>query len=403
MRLDNGIIKNGIVRYVERRISMGKTKICPKCGTEVDAVVKFCGGCGFRFPVDVPQVVPDPAPMQSVSSQPAPVAQPSPQVNNSGNMSIVQDLQTPKSPNKKGLVAVLACIAVLLMAGIVVAVGYLLGWFAGNPTLISLSERKITVMEGEQFDIKVTNFSDLNSQDLEWVIEDESIATVEVGRNGKAVITGESAGKTILTVSGRNCESATLKITVDAQPVVVTVDDSVVGKAWETSNGIYYFLDDGTFYFISEAAQDYMKGSYTYTETDENNAYASELDGFVQNPVYYMVNVHVNLEEFYGETRDFDLYLAMAHGDSGCAVYASDWGNASMADEVVMKDRQDLDDYFTADDVDLAGVDTPDSDPTAGSGTSFSGAAFSEYNSKESWRCFTVNGKIIVRVKGDAK
>ena len=42
-------------------------KICPKCNKELKDTAKFCGGCGYKFPVET---APEPGIKESVNSCP---------------------------------------------------------------------------------------------------------------------------------------------------------------------------------------------------------------------------------------------------------------------------------------------------------------------------------------------
>lgn len=96
---------------------------------------------------------------------------------------------------------------------------------------IEMSASKTTIEVGETTEVEIENFDDLRKVEIE--VDDEDIAEAELD-DGTITIEGREEGKTMITVSAKECEDVTVTVKVTA-PVDVDDDDDTVGG--ETGSG----------------------------------------------------------------------------------------------------------------------------------------------------------------------
>ena len=387
---------------------MDNMKNCPQCGKSIIASAKFCGNCGYQFPVEtpivetpitepqptlveptpvvptsveftpveptqvepspipvptpiqpVPSPIPTPAPIPTPIPTPAPIPTPTPVqpsgVNNMYQQPMNNTYQQPvmqEQPKKKGggLVVVIIIIALLLVAGGVVVAGLMLGWF-GEPKVIELSDAKVTISVEDEAKIEVKNYEDINSPKLTWESSDETIATVKEDEDGTAIITAVAEGKATITVTAKGCEEASCKITVEeAEP---EVDSSFfTDTAWVAGTMEYYFVGSDQMYLIYSDQEDFIKGSISWSEVtaDEVAAETTLLDGMITDGVYFKGSISIEQEFLYGtEAGDVaDYYIYVCTDGTDCAIYDSGWMKANKATSTSMMSVDELDSYFNA-------------------------------------------------------
>ena len=485
--------------------SMDNMKKCPQCGGDVQSTAKFCGNCGFRFPVEetaqssvekdhIGEVkIPAPPVIEAFSAG-TPVnnginaGMPVPPMNNginadmsvppvnsgtnagtqmppmnngidagtqippvnngidagtqmppvnsgtnagtqmppmnngintatpvqpaSGNFGAAptgsqpvyppySPVQPPQKKGKGGLIAILSILGVLVLAGLVLVLGVMLGWFRKKE--IILSDAKVTVVMGEEVTVEVENYKDLGKPELTAAVQSgkEDYIEVEV-KNGEITITGiEEARNITVTVSAKGCEDASFKVTVEEAEEVVEADVDLGGTAWNVEEFRYYFLENKTMYMISEEQEDYIRGTYTVssiTQDDaENYTDGENIGSSVSDGVYFLVEVDVEQELYYGnEYETDDYYLVVCTNGKDCEIYDSGWASVLVGSSAAMESESDLDAYFEAS---SGGGMTTDPSGVAVAGTvqgiSFGAAS----NVKETWHIAEYasnNGDILI-------
>ncbi len=149
---------------------------------------------------------------------------------------------------------------------------------------IELSESKVTLEVGDDFDIEIENFDDLKKVKVE--VEDEDIATAELD-DETITIHAYAEGKTTLTVSAKGCEDVTVSIkvkegeapasaSIDAGRYVATyfIPDSV----WEESMG-----EDGEIFLELFGSQIFSLDFIMDIESDGTAVLSADYDKFVDD------------------------------------------------------------------------------------------------------------------------
>ena len=113
---------------------------------------------------------------------------------------------------KGGVVAAIIVIAVLLIGG-VTAAGFALGWFGGTKT-IEVSPSKLSIEVGEEATVEISNYDDLKKVRLEYTSDDKDVVEIVEEYDDGFKVEGVGEGKTTITISGKGCESVTIKVTV---------------------------------------------------------------------------------------------------------------------------------------------------------------------------------------------
>ena len=295
-------------------------------------------------------------------------------------------VQPPQKKGKGGLIALLSILGVLVLAGTVLVLGMLLGWFKKDE--IELSDTKVTVIVDEEVTIEVENYKEIGKPELTATVQDgkEDLIEVEV-KGDEIIITGIEEGKNItVTVSAKGCEDATFKVTVEEPEEVVEVELS--GTAWDVQGFRYYFMDNGKMYMIYEASEDYIKGTYTASEItrEETESYTNAETGIfdsITDGVCFKVDVDIEQELYYGnEYQEDNYYVIVYTNGTDCAIFDSGWGDVGTGSSTNMATESDLDSYF---EVSTTGGGT--TDPNGGvangsvQGINFGRAA----NVKETW------------------
>lgn len=259
-------------------------------------------------------------------------------------------VQPPQKKGKGGLIALLSILGVLVLAATVLVLGVLLGWFKKKE--IELSDSKVTVVVDEEVTIEVENYKEIGEPELTATVQEgkEDYIEVEV-KDEEIIITGIEEGKNItVTISAKGCEDASFKVTVEEPEEVVEVELS--GTAWNAEGFRYYFLENGTMYMISEEQEDYIKGTYTVSsitqEKAENYSGGEDiLNNSISGGDYFLVEVDVELELYYGnEYQEDDYYLIVCTDGRNCAIYDSGWDYVMVGTSTNME--SDLDSYFEA-------------------------------------------------------
>ena len=110
------------------------------------------------------------------------------------------------------MVAAIIVIAVLLIGG-VTAAGFALGWFGGTKT-IEGSPSKLSIEVGEEATVEISNYDDLKKVRLEYTSDDKDVVEIVEEYDDGFKVEGVGEGKTTITISGKGCESVTIKVTV---------------------------------------------------------------------------------------------------------------------------------------------------------------------------------------------
>ncbi len=217
---------------------MDNGRVCPQCGRSNSPTVKFCENCGYAFPAEAA----DPNAANAAAQQGGFNAAPqqnsfnaAPQQNsfnaapqqNSFNAAPQQNsfnaapqnnfAQAPAGgaapkKGKGGVVAAIIVIAVLLIGG-VTAAGFALGWFGGTKT-IEVSPSKLSIEVGEEATVEISNYDDLKKVRLEYTSDDKDVVEIVEEYDDGFKVEGVGEGKTTVTISGKGCESITIKVTV---------------------------------------------------------------------------------------------------------------------------------------------------------------------------------------------
>ena len=436
--------------------SMDNMKDCPQCGGKVQSTAKFCGECGFRFPAEetvqspvetksidelkipAPPVIESfvaPTPEQPVGNglgTPTPeqpvgnglgastpeqpvnsgLGAPTPVQPTSGSYgapSYTQSSYPPYSPvqppqkkGKGGLIALFSILGVLVLAGMILVAGFLAGWFQKKE--IVLSETKVTVIMDEEVTIEVENYKDIGKPELTATVQEGKEDYIEVEVKGdEIIVTGVEEGKNItVTISAKGCEDASFKVTVEEPEEVVEAE--LNGTAWDAEGFKYYFLENGTMYMISEEQENYIKGTYTTASLTQEKAenYAGGEDPFnsISDGVYFLVEVDVEQELYYGSEREEDdYYLVVCTNGKKCEIYDSGWDYVFAGSSTAMENESNLDSYFEM--ASSSGGGNSSGSVVAGSvqGINFGRAA----NVKETWHIAKYesnNGDILIFKKG---
>ena len=258
-------------------------------------------------------------------------------------------VQPPQKKGKGGLIALFSILGVLVLAGTVLAAGFLAGWFQKKE--IVLSETKVTVVMEEEVTIEVENYKDIGKPELTATVQEgkEDLIEVEV-KGDEIIVTGIEEGKNItVTISAKGCEDASFKVTVEEPEEVVEIE--LNGTAWDAGEFKYYFMENGTMYMISVEQENYIKGTYTVTSLTQEKAenYVGGENPFnsISDGVYFLVEVDVEQELYYGnEYEEDDYYLVVCTNGKKCEIYDSSWDYVSVGSSAAMETESDLDSYF---------------------------------------------------------
>ncbi len=419
----------GTSYVMERRMKMDNMKICPLCGKSVDGNTKFCNQCGYQFPETPAGATPvnpapaapvnpapatpvnpapaapvnpapaapvNPAPAAPVNPAPAAPVNPAPaapannayqqpmpnaQVNNGfqqpmpgayqpsmGNNGAVPPSYVSNATNpepkkgKGGLIAALITIGVLVIA----AIGICAYMLFAEKSVLEFNSTKVTVNVEDEETVTVTNFEEIKEPDLEWTVEDDSIATVEGEADGTAVITGVAEGETIITVTGKGCEEATIRVTVEE----VEMEIDLEGTAWDSGDIQYYFTDDGEFYQIYDLQGNYLYGSYEVSEVDEDEAadlvgqsVVDDLYDVAPEGLLYSIDLAIEEEWYSGALYGMSEYVyVFCYNGEDAAIYDQGWGMVMEVSEDSMEDGDDLYNTYFA----MEGAEPDTSEPDSG-------------------------------------
>ncbi len=307
-------------------------------------------------------------------------------------------VQPPQKKGKGGLIALFSILGVLVLAGTVLVAGFLAGWFQKKE--IVLSETKVTVIMDEEVTVEVENYKDIGKPELTATVQEGKEDYIEVEVKGyEIIVTGVEAGKNItVTISAKGCEDASFKVTVEEPEEVVEVGLS--GTAWDAEGFKYYFFENGTMYMISEEQENYIKGTYTTSSLTQEKAenYAGGEDPFnsISDGVYFLVEVDVEQEFYYGSEREEDdYYLVVCTNGKKCEIYDSGWDYVFVGSSTAMETESNLDSYFEM--ASSGGGGNPSGSIVPGSvpGINFGRAA----NVKETWhiaKYASNNGDILI-------
>lgn len=307
-------------------------------------------------------------------------------------------VQPPQKKGKGGLIAFLSILGVLVLAGTVLVLGMLLGWFKKDE--IELSDSKVTVIMEEEVTVEVENYKEIGKPELTVTVQEgkEDLIEVEV-KGDEIIITGVEAGKNIVvTVSAKGCEDASFKVTVEEPEEVVEVE--LAGTAWEAQGFRYYFMDNGKMYMIYESSENYIKGTYTITSITNDEAadyFESSVESFGEGYMPFKIDVDIEQELYYGNEYETDDYCVVVCSDGkDIVVYDSGWGYVGSGSSINMESESDLDSFFEAG-TNGGGTTDPSGSVVNGTvqGISFGRAA----NVKETWHIAEYesnNGDILI-------
>ena len=247
-----------------------------------------------------------------------------------------------------GLIGRLILIGVLVILGTLLIMGLILGWFKGKAEIgtINLSEQSIVLEVGEKSDLRIMNFHRLGDPHVKWASDDRAIVAVRDNKDGTAEVTAKQAGQAVITLTAENCEPIQCSVLVKQPPIA-----SIAGTAWETEDGAYYFLDDGTYYyFISPKTENYIKGGTQIRELTREEMQASEaaaLVDSVDHAAYFRLDAVADLEVYYGSRRHGSKYaIFVAANEEAAAIYDSGWSEAMPAEKIDLLQADALDAKF---------------------------------------------------------
>lgn len=385
---------------------MDNFKICPQCKMQSAVSAKFCGQCGYLFPVnaapanEMPGAPTNAAPVNGMPGAPvnaAPVNEmPGAPTNAATN---------PPEPKKKGngpLIGILIGIGVLIVGVVVALLGIFLGWF-GGPKNIELSETKIRFEEDEEYVVTINNYDELRNPEFTFTMDKNRIVEVVDNGDGTLTFTGLSDGKVNVTISAKRCEDAVVKVTIDEKVVAPDFDDEDLAQtAWSSGVFDYYFCEDGTFYAISDSNDDYMKGTYSATVISASEAlskFGTNLDSYVEDvekTVYLDITCDITEEIWDGSVfNNSGYHMLFAMDASNTAIYTEDSEIEYEISETTF-DTEGLDDYFS---------ETPSTadDPVTPSSGGVDGVYFNPQRAsvKESWHVSRHEDDLILEYNGD--
>ena len=194
--------------------------------------------------------------------------------------------------------------------------------------VIELSDKKVELEAGEEFEVEIENFDDLSKVKIE--VEDEDIAEAEID-DEIITITAISEGKTKITVSAKGCDDVKITVKVTAPPAPEIDFPVTSGYVYR-----YYFTGDVWFHMFEEY-EDYrdlarflgdlqvgMDFRVDFKETGDNQGTAVlsyDTDGFGKEFLEKITDDD-NFREFvtvlmeaegipYDEKEDYDYVLEM--------------------------------------------------------------------------------------------
>ena len=316
-----------------------------------------------------------------------------------------------KKKGKGGLVAVIIIICLLIVA----ALGVLAVIIFQEDNVLELDATELTVHIGEEETLSIINYLVLDKPELVWSVEDESIVSVEEGKGGKFTLEGLEEGETVLTISTAPALFGLLSTSEEYTCTIIVkepIELEVEGSAWETDDGIeYYFMEDGTFYEIYSAQENYIKGQYSVEEMDleeaEDEIGADNVEALLaeaEDGVFYALEIEEEEDIYnggYSTTENF-VFMICYNGEDA-AIYDAGWGVVSGADDISMEDADTLENnYFASAPAEPepdtgTTTTTPDTSVTSGTvpGTNFPGENHS------GWYMSGDNGYFITDIGGD--
>ena len=322
---------------------MENMKTCPQCGANMAVESKFCGECGYQFPVETINPTPvqpitmggvSPTPVQPINASVPPVNTPVQPINaqvppvntpvqpinapvppvNTPVQPInaqvppvntpVQPINAPVNPQmnagytqpvysaapvnvatqkppKKGKGGLIAVLSVIGVL-VLVAVVLAVGVLLGwfKKKTIELSEAKVTVVMEEEVTVEVTNYEEIKEPELTVESSDEKIATVEV-KDEVITVTGVEEGKVTITITAKGCEDASFKVTVEEPEL----PPSEVIASSNALNGTAWDAAGMQYYFLDDGSMYLIYSQQedyikgTYSVTGTNKAGAADRAG----------------------------------------------------------------------------------------------------------------------------
>ena len=208
---------------------------------------------------------------------------------------------------------------------------------------IELSKSKVTIEEGEEFEIEIENFDDLEK--VKVSIEDDDIADCDID-DEIITITGLEEGKTTLTVSARNAEDETVTIKVEeGEAGGVTVVEPVTPNDpdKEPDGEVRYERTVGDYY----VAEYHLDRTVWSTMEDDDSDFTSDM-------VNFMTDLDIVMP----------MYLAFTHDDSfsGTATMTIDYEGFCDSFVYALSDDENYEKFITiileAEGYDLSDPDT---------------------------------------------
>ncbi|MBR6157293.1 MAG: hypothetical protein IKQ27_10065 [Lachnospiraceae bacterium] len=246
------------------------------------------------------------------------------------------------------LIVKLIFLGIAVLGAVLLLMGVILGWFKREAEIKkpALSQTSLQIQEGEKYTLEITNYHDLGEPPFRWAIEDREVASVRDNKDGTAEIVAKAPGTATVSIKAENCEELQCSIVVTKAPIA-----SIAGSAWETEDGDYFFLEDGSYYyFVSPRTENYIKGTIQIKEMTGDEMLATEaamLVNSVERAAYFKVDTVADLEIYYGSRRRGSRYtIYVAANEEEAAIYDSGWSEAMPAKKIDLQTSAALDGKF---------------------------------------------------------
>ena len=243
------------------------------------------------------------------------------------------------------LIIALSVVAVVIIGGAVAAALFIFkhtssGIFGVKEQSLELSETSVvTLTEGEEYTLTIENFDELDKgQNIKWESADDKVITVKDKGDGTAEVTAVAEGKSAVFITGENLDKKkgyVVKFDVEKEPF------EYVGKAWETSECVYYFPDEDSLCDFSDYSDRYSYGPFTLTETDANEAPWRITDYVPSNGRFFCFDYTPEREIEYGKENTFcdeyEIWFGLSK-KGNLYIYDESTGYTSEASEIDIKD-----------------------------------------------------------------
>lgn len=246
------------------------------------------------------------------------------------------------------LIVKLILLGIAVLGAVLMLMGVILGWFKREAEIKkpALSQESLQIQEGEKYTLEITNYHDLGEPPFRWAIEDREVASVRDNKDGTAEIVAKAPGTATVTIKAEDCEDMQCSVVVTRAPIA-----SIAGTAWETEDGDYFFLEDGSYYyFVSPKTENYIKGTIQIKEMTGDEMLSTEaaiLVNSVDRAAYFKLDTVADLEIYYGSRRRGSRYtIYVAANEEEAAIYDSGWSEALPAKKIDLLTASALDGKF---------------------------------------------------------